>query len=151
MQMIVKFQNFVHEILILFCFLLALGCSVVRNTRPQMIINWCGSCQQQIKDSAMQYYCYFYHQNSCVFLSVSFPKKSQILYLFIISISHTLSLSSLLRKWFSFIQFQNAKTYLITITTMTHSLHQKMKLIWAFSKHGFWIFNNFKSFINTLH
>lgn len=92
MQMIVKFQNFVHEILILFCFLLPLGCSVVRNTRPQMIINWCGSCQQQIKDSAMQYYCYFYHQNSCVFLSVSFPKKSQILYLFIISIS-PLSLS----------------------------------------------------------
>lgn len=67
----------------------------------------------------MQYYCYFYHQNSCVFLSVSFPKKSQILYLFIISYQyHTLSLSQMV-----FIQFLNAKTCLITITTMTHSLY----------------------------
>lgn len=66
--------------------------------------------------------------SSCVFLSASFPKKRQILVLY---------------------------TYIYSLFLSPHEKQEEEEADNiadpSFSKQGCWIFNNFKSFINTLH
>ena len=83
--------------------------------------------------------------SSCVFLSVSFPKKRQIVRINLLSISLSLSRS----RFPNAIQFHMLKDLTITITMTPRKVEEVDIADPSFSEDGFWIFNNFKSSINA--